>query len=256
MATLTVHRPPSVCRDRGRGPARDTPAAQPDDPGHNGCVTFPGRAQTGAGASEAAPSEDTRRGTPPHETGRTRDDRAERVDALLTAVARGDQEALAVLYGETAPMVHGTALRVLRDPDQAAEVTQEVLLEVWRTAGRFDPGRGSALAWVATMAHRRAVDRVRAVQSERDRDHRASARDYDRPFDEVAETVVQREDRDRILSCLGTLSDLQRDAVTRAYYGGRTYREVAEDVAASLPTVKSRIRDGLLRLRTCLGMDR
>ncbi|WP_447924445.1 ECF RNA polymerase sigma factor SigK [Georgenia muralis] len=216
-------------------------------------MTFPGRAPSGAGASEAVPHEDA---PPVAAPGSARAERAERVDDLLTAVARGDQVAFAALYDETAPMVHGTALRVLHDPDQAAEVTQEVLLEVWRTAGRFDPERGSALAWVATMAHRRAVDRVRAVQAQRDRDHRASARDYDRPFDEVAETVVQRAERDRVLNCLGSLSDLQRDAVTRAYYGGRTYREVAEDVAASLPTVKSRIRDGLLRLRTCLGMDR
>jgi RNA polymerase sigma-70 factor (ECF subfamily) len=186
----------------------------------------------------------------------TREGRAGRVDALLAAVAGGDRDAFAGLYDETAPIVHGTALRVLRDPHLAAEVAQDVMLEVWRTAPRFDPVLGSALSWIATVAHRRAVDRVRSVQAQRDRDELAGVRDYDRPFDHVAESVTQADDARRILACLETLTGLQRDAVTRAYYGGRSYREVAEDVSASLPTVKSRIRDGLTRLRDCLGMDR
>ncbi len=171
-------------------------------------------------------------------------------------VADGDRHAFELLYDETAPMVHGAALRVLRDRELAAEVTQEVMVEVWRGAARFDPARGSALSWIVTVARRRAVDRVRSVQAQRDRDELASVRDYDRPFDDVAETVTRSEERDRVRNCLGTLTDLQREAVVRAYFGGRTYREVAEDVAATLPTVKSRIRDGLHRLRTCLGVDR
>lgn len=182
--------------------------------------------------------------------------RTARVCGLLADVAGGDSEAFAALYDETAPMVHGTALRVLRDPDLAAEVTQEVMIEVWRTAGRFDPTRGNGLAWIATTARRRAVDRVRSVQAQRDRDASAWVQDYDRPFDEVAKSVTHAEERTRVRECLESLTDLQRDAILRAYYGGRTYREVAADVAASLPTVKSRIRDGLHRLRTCLGVER
>ncbi|WP_345044908.1 ECF RNA polymerase sigma factor SigK [Georgenia daeguensis] len=194
-------------------------------------------------------------GRVPHGTAADPRSRANRVGELLRAVAEGNHEAFAGLYDETAGMVHGTAVRVLRDPELAAEVTQEVMVEVWRTAPRFDGARGSALAWIATMAHRRAVDRVRAVQAQRDRDVRAAARDYDRPFDEVAESVARADERTRVQECLATLTELQRDAVLRAYYGGRTYREVAADVAASLPTVKSRIRDGLHRLKMCLGVE-
>jgi RNA polymerase sigma-70 factor (ECF subfamily) len=150
--------------------------------------------------------------------------------------------------------VHGTALRVLRDPDHAAEVTQEVMVEVWRTAPQFDARRGTARAWVTTMAHRRAVDRVRAVQAQRDRDQRVLDTDFTRPFDEVAEQVEQSLEAERVRHCLDGLTDTQRESVTLAYYDGRSYREVAEHLDAPLPTVKSRIRDGLTRLRDCLGV--
>jgi RNA polymerase sigma-70 factor (ECF subfamily) len=150
--------------------------------------------------------------------------------------------------------VHGTALRVLRDPDHAAEVTQEVMVEVWRTAPQFDPRRGTARAWVVTMAHRRAIDRVRAVQAQRDRDQRVLDTDFARPFDEVAEQVEQTLEAERVRHCLDGLTDTQRESVTLAYYDGRSYREVADHLDAPLPTVKSRIRDGLTRLRDCLGV--
>lgn len=195
-------------------------------------------------------------GRAPDDAAAERDRRAEHLRGLMGEVAGGDRGAFASLYDETSSMVHGTALRVLRDPDLAAEVTQEVMLEVWRGARRFDPARGTAFAWIATMAHRRAVDRVRAVQAQRSRDELVSVRDYARPYDHVAESVERSSDQHRVHDCLKSLTDLQREAVVRAYYGGRTYREVAEDVAASLPTVKTRIRDGLHRLRTCLGVER
>lgn len=184
-----------------------------------------------------------------------RDERSRRLAGLVDRVATGDREAFEALYDETSALVHGTALRVLRDPDLAAELTQDVMVEVWRTAPRFDAGRGSVVAWIATMAHRRAVDRVRSVQSQRDRDDLAGVRDYARPYDDVAETAEHNEERDRVTDCLGSLTDLQREAVMSAYYGGLTYREVAQDAGVALPTVKSRIRDGLDRLRTCLGVD-
>lgn len=184
----------------------------------------------------------------------SRADRARRLADLVARVATGDEVAFADLYDATAPMVHGTCVRVLRDPDLAAEVTQEVMIEVWTGPHRFDPSRGSVPAWIATMAHRRAIDRVRAVQAQRDRDEVAGVRGYGRPYDDVSETVERSTDRERLVSCLGALTDVQRDAVERAYFGGRTYREVAHDLGAALPTVKSRIRDGLARLRTCLGV--
>ena len=175
-------------------------------------------------------------------------------NSLLAATATGDQGAFAALYDLLSPAVHGTARAVLRDPDHAAEVLQEVMLEVWRTAPRFDPGRGSARTFVLTLAHRRAVDRVRAVQAQRDRDQRVADADHRIPFDSVAEEVEDTMERTRVRHCLGSLTDTQRDAVVLAYYGGRTYREVAEELGAALPTVKTRIRDGLIRLRDCLGV--
>ena len=172
----------------------------------------------------------------------------------MQAVAAGDERAFAALYDLLAPAVHGTARAVLRDPDHAAEVTQEVMLEAWRTATRYDRSQGTVRTWMITLAHRRAVDRVRSVQSQRDRDQKILDGDHDRPFDVVAEEVEGTMERQRVRHCLGSLSETQRDAVVLAYYGGHTYREVAERLDAPLPTVKTRIRDGLLRLRSCLGV--
>ena len=172
----------------------------------------------------------------------------------MQAVAAGDERAFAALYDLLAPAVHGTARAVLRDPDHAAEVTQEVMLEAWRTAARYDASQGSVRTWFVTLAHRRAVDRVRAVQSQRDRDQRVLDGEHHSPFDVVAEEVEDTMERDRVRHCLDALTATQRDAVVLAYYGGRTYREVAAELDAALTTVKSRIRDGLLRLRDCLGV--
>lgn len=175
-------------------------------------------------------------------------------DALLVASAGGDRAAFADLYDALAPAVHGVARAVLRDPDHASEVTQEVMLEVWRTAPRYDPAVGSARTFVLTLAHRRAVDRVRAVQAQRDRDQRVLDGAHEPAFDVVAEEVEATLERRRVRQCLGSLTETQRDAVLLAYYGGRTYREVAEELGAGLPAVKTRIRDGLIRLRDCLGV--
>jgi len=176
-------------------------------------------------------------------------------DALLRAVAAGDRDAFTHLYDLLARSVFGACLGVLRDPDHAAEVAQEVWVEVWRTAPRFDATRGSARTWSLTLAHRRAVDRVRAVQAQRDRDQKVVDASAHRPFDEVAAEVERRLERTDVRDCLGSLTETQRRSVVLAYYGGRTYREVAEELGAALPTVKSRIRDGLLRLRDCLGVS-
>ncbi|MFD6090495.1 MULTISPECIES: ECF RNA polymerase sigma factor SigK [Oerskovia] len=179
------------------------------------------------------------------------------LDAALAACAEGDPAAFAPVYDALAPAVFGTALGVLRDHDHAAEVTQEVMIEVWQTAVRFDASRGSARTWVVTMARRRAVDRVRAEQSRRVRDQK----DVDGRFaggghDVVAEEVEQLLESAAVRRCLGSLTETQRESVVRAYFGGLTYREVALELGAAVPTVKSRIRDGLVRLRDCLGVNR
>jgi RNA polymerase sigma-70 factor (ECF subfamily) len=172
---------------------------------------------------------------------------------LLRAVARGDEKAFARLYDLVAPRVYGLIRRVLRDPAQSEEVAQEVLVEVWRTAARFDPARGSATSWICTIAHRRAVDRVRAEQSAAERLAFVGRAQVDTPYDSVADEVSGRLERQQVRRCLSDLTELQRQAVTLAYYQGHTYPQVAELLGAPLPTVKTRMRDGLIRLRDCLG---
>jgi len=164
------------------------------------------------------------------------------LDRLLALVARGDEAAFEAVYNQ-----------MLRDPAQSEEVTQEVLLEVWRTAPRFDPAKGSAATWVMTIAHRRAIDRIRSVTATTARDYRAAE-----PLlasDEVAEAVEASIDRERVRHCLDGLTQLQRESITLAYYGGYSYPQVAALLGATLSSIKTRIRDGLIRMRDCLGVS-
>jgi RNA polymerase sigma-70 factor, ECF subfamily len=172
--------------------------------------------------------------------------------ACLRLVARGDEDAFDAVYDQVAASVFGIVRRVIRDAAQSEEVTQDVLLEVWRNAGKFDSGRGSATAWVMTLAHRRAVDRVRSVQKESERERRTAAADV--PFDEVAEAVESSLERERVRRCLGSLTELQRESVILAYYGGYTYAQVASLLGVPGGTIKTRMRDALIRLRDCLGV--
>ena len=178
------------------------------------------------------------------------------LDELLQRVARGYSPAFELLYDEIANSVFGVIRRVLRNPAQSEEVTQEVLIEVWRNAARFDPERGSGASWIHTMAHRRAIDRVRSAQASADRDQRVALRDHVTPYDDVADQVETRLEHQQVRRCLDGLTDLQRESVGLAYYGGHTYREVSELLDVPLGTVKTRLRDGLIRLRDCLGVTR
>jgi RNA polymerase sigma-70 factor, ECF subfamily len=181
------------------------------------------------------------------------DDRLER---LLALVAGGSEEAFAELYREIAAAVFGLVGRVVRNPAQAEEVTQEVFVELWRTASRLDPARGTARAWIMTCAHRRAVDRVRSAERAARRDDLAGRRDQGRPYDQVAEQVEATLEREQVRRSLDALTDLQREAVVLAYYGGYTHREISELLGVPSGTVKTRLRDGLLRLRDHLEVRR
>nr|WP_268245668.1 sigma-70 family RNA polymerase sigma factor [Streptomyces ruber] len=193
----------------------------------------------------------------PYATGRPCRARAEgeavEADGLLIRVAEGDQRAFEELYALVSDPVFGLVRRIVRDRAQSEEVTQEVLLELWRTAPRFDPRRGSALSWVLTVAHRRAVDRVRSARAAGMREQREGRRAHHPAYDQVTEEVEAGLEREWVRRCLDRLTHLQRQSVTLAYYDGYTYREVAERLSLPLGTVKSRMRDGLTRLRECLG---
>lgn len=173
---------------------------------------------------------------------------------LLRRSARGDEQAFAELYDATARRIFGLVLRIVRDHAMSEEVTQEVFLDVWRTSARFDPSRGSALSWLMTIAHRTAVDRVRSSEASRRRDDAHAAANQDVDFDATAEAAHTSLEAERVRRALATLTDAQRSAVELAYLGGYTHTEVARLLDLPLGTAKTRIRDGLIRLRDILGV--
>lgn len=174
--------------------------------------------------------------------------------STMAEVASGDQQAYAVLYDAIAPRVLGLARSVLRNHAMAEEVAQEVMLELWKQAPRYDPTLAAVSTWAMTIAHRRSVDRVRSVRASEDREDRVAAGQTTRAYDEVAEAVEQREDEDRVRAALGALTNLQREAVELAYWGGQTSTEISARLGVPVPTVKTRLRDGLIRLRSALGV--
>ncbi|MFP7762090.1 sigma-70 family RNA polymerase sigma factor [Marisediminicola sp. LYQ85] len=173
---------------------------------------------------------------------------------LLGRVAAGDQAAFGELYDDIAPRVLGLIRRLLIDHAQSEEVAQEVFLEIWQTASRFDASRGGASTWILTMAHRRAVDRIRSSQSGRDRDTKIGIRDIAPEYDHVSEAVEITIEHERVKKAMTRLTELQRQAVTLAYYGGYSHSEVASMLSIPIGTVKTRLRDGMIRLRDELGV--
>ncbi|MFJ3618259.1 ECF RNA polymerase sigma factor SigK [Streptomyces iakyrus] len=174
------------------------------------------------------------------------------LDQLLVRAADGDEQAFAELYDALAHTVLGLAFHVVRDKAQAEEVTQDVMVEVWRTADRYEPARGAARTWVLTLAHRRAVDRVRSVAAGRARELRAAVLEQERSFDAVAEEVEVREEQRVVFRCLTELARELRLPLVLAYYEGLTYAEVAEALSTPAGTIKSRMRQGLQRLHDCM----
>ncbi|MFD3688910.1 ECF RNA polymerase sigma factor SigK [Nocardiopsis sp. NPDC058631] len=174
---------------------------------------------------------------------------------LIQRVALGDLAAFEGVYRELSGPVFGIARRVLLDEAQAEEVCQEVFLEVWRTCSRYDRSRGTVPGWVLTIAHSRAVDRVRSERAASTRLAAAGRLEPETtPRDAVPEQVEHRLEREKVRCCLRRLTETQREAVRLTYYTGYTQREAAELLRVPLTTVKGRLRDGLIRLRDCLGV--
>jgi RNA polymerase sigma-70 factor (ECF subfamily) len=176
-------------------------------------------------------------------------------DTLLGQVARGDAAAFERLYPLVAGSVYGLALRIVRNPALAEEVSQEVLVDVWRQAPRFDRTRGSAMAWVLTMAHRRAVDRVRREESQARATRAAAQTATEDEADVVVDEVERTWEATRVHHALARLTEVQREAIELAFFSGYTHQEVAGVLGVPLGTAKTRIRDGLIRLRDALGVD-
>ncbi len=177
-------------------------------------------------------------------------------ESLVAAIARGDVAAFDTLYSPgRRPGARGGAA-ILRDPDLAQDVAQEALVEIWRQAPRFDPSRGSAMAWLMTIAHRRAVDRVRREETQSGLAARAAAVHEVPHADEVPAGVERSLDAARVRRAMSGLSPVQREAIELAYWRGYTHQEVSTVLAVPLGTAKTRIRDGLIRLRDVLTVER
>ena len=174
-------------------------------------------------------------------------------DDLLVLTAEGNQEAFALFYDRTASRVCGLVKRVLIDPAQSEEVTQDVYLEAWQNASRFDPAKGKALAWLLMMGHRRAIDRVRASQSSRNRDLAVGVRDFEETRDDVEETVEITLEHQRVTKAIRTLTPNQQQALELTYFQGLTNTEAALKAGVPVGTMKTRLRDALIALRTRVG---
>ncbi|NMN95429.1 ECF RNA polymerase sigma factor SigK [Antrihabitans stalactiti] len=176
-------------------------------------------------------------------------DESETLSELIAGVAAGDEAPFVRLYDATAGRVYGMAVRVVRDQGHAEDITQEVFAEVWNKARQFDPARGTALGWLLTLAHRRAIDRVRSEQSRRDRENQCLTMEVRRSYDDpVSDSVIAKDSGERVQANLDDLTHLQRQALQLAYYNGLTYRETAGVLGVSLSTVKQRIRGAMARL--------
>src|SRR4051812_39088684 len=174
---------------------------------------------------------------------------------LLKACGKGDEAAFAQLYDATSSRIFGLAVRVVRDPAQAEEVAQEAFLEIWRTSGRFDPARGSPLGWLLTIAHRKAVDRVRSAEAASRRDTTYHRQNQAVDHDSTAEAAAASLEARRVRGALASLTQVQREALELAYFGGYTHTEVATMLDLPVGTAKTRIRDGLIRLRDTMGVS-
>jgi RNA polymerase sigma-70 factor (ECF subfamily) len=177
----------------------------------------------------------------------------EYLNKLIAAVARREDRAFDQVFAQLSEPVYRLALALVRDAAQAEEIAQEVLAEIWRLAGRFDPGKSSAMAWALMIARRRAIDRVRSVTADASRERRAA--DVAVPWDQVSEAVEDGLDREKLRRNLDGLSDRQRQAVRLVFGDGHTIAEAAVILDIPAGTVKSRIRAAVISLRRSMKAD-
>jgi RNA polymerase sigma-70 factor (ECF subfamily) len=182
------------------------------------------------------------------------DGAAARLASLMQRSSRGDEAAFAELYDATSARAYGLALRVVRNPAQAEEVVQEAYLDAWRTSSRFDPARGSAAGWLLTIVHRKSVDRVRSAEAATARDAAYHRETEPVEHDSTVEAVHASLDAQRVRTAVSGLTAVQREAVELAFFGGYTHTEVATMLDVPVGTAKTRIRDGLIRLRDAMGV--
>jgi len=200
--------------------------------------------------ADGAPSEEGAPGAPDHQPDLAQPDLVE----LLKSCGRGDESAFARLYDATSARVVGLALRVVRDRAQAEEVAQEAYLDIWKNSGRFDEALGSPLGWMLTIVHRKAVDRVRSAEAATRRDATYHHQNQPVEHDSTAEAATASLEARRVRQALGDLTQVQREALELAYFGGYTHTEVATMLELPVGTAKTRIRDGLIRLRDTMGV--
>jgi RNA polymerase sigma-70 factor (ECF subfamily) len=189
-----------------------------------------------------------------HLPGGTDQSSAPTTEELMLRIAGGNENAFEELYDRLSSQVFGLVRRILKDQAQSEEVTQEVFVEAWQQAARYDPARGKAITWLLTLAHRRAVDRVRASQASKDRDLREGIKEFQSSYDDVEDTAIAHDEGRRVIEALDRLSETQRDAIQLAYFGGYTHSEVAELLKIPVGTAKTRIRDGMNKLRDLMGV--
>jgi len=174
------------------------------------------------------------------------------IDGLLVGLAAGDNSCYRPLHDAVTDSVYRVAHRIVRDPHQAEEVRQEVLTEIWQRSARFDPAKGTALTWIMTMARARAIDRVRHSQRSKERDHLYSTGFFTRSVDFVSDSVNSDAQIGMIKQGLSALTPIQREALLLNHLHGLTQSEVAQLLQIPIGTVKTRVRDGLIRLRAQL----
>jgi len=170
------------------------------------------------------------------------------LEELLEQVAAGDRPAFDRLYELFQSRVYGLVVKVLVDRDQAQEVAQEVFLQLWRQASRFDSSKGTAVSWVMRIAHSRAVDRVRICQASSLRDSRYAATEHAAEVDTVVEEVLLHAEQSAMRAALLRLSGLQLESIRLAYYCGMSTVQISAHLGVGRATVKTRIRDGLIKL--------